>query len=37
MYAVVGRVRLKPGREEEALTMVGARGVAMLQSSASQS
>jgi hypothetical protein len=31
MYAVIGRVRLKPGREQEALAMIGERGVAMVQ------
>lgn len=30
MFAVVGRVELKPGRAEEALAMIGERGVAML-------
>jgi hypothetical protein len=30
MYALIGRVRLKPGREDEALGMIEARGVAML-------
>jgi hypothetical protein len=28
---VIGRVRLKPGREQEALAMISERGVAMLQ------
>jgi hypothetical protein len=31
MYAVIGRVRLKPGREDEALGMVRERGAALLQ------
>jgi hypothetical protein len=31
MYAVIGRVEIKPDRAEEALSMVGERGVAMLQ------
>ena len=30
MHAVVGRVKIKPGKEEETLAMVGERGVAML-------
>jgi hypothetical protein len=28
---VIGRVRVKPGREEEALSLIEARGVAILQ------
>jgi hypothetical protein len=31
MFALVGRVRLKPGREDEALSMVKERGPALLQ------
>ncbi len=31
MHAVVGRVELKPGRADEALSMIAERGVAMLQ------
>jgi hypothetical protein len=31
MYAVIGRVRLKPGREHEALAVISERGVGMLQ------
>ena len=31
MHALIGRVKLKPGREDEALSMIGERGVAMLQ------
>ena len=31
MHAVIGRVQIKPGREGEALGMIGDRGVAMLQ------
>jgi hypothetical protein len=30
MHAVIGRVAIKPGREDETLAMIGARGVAML-------
>ena len=30
MFAVIGRVELKPDRAEEALAMIGERGVAML-------
>jgi hypothetical protein len=30
MHAVIGRVKIKPGRADEALSMVGERGVAML-------
>ena len=30
MFAVIGPVRLKPGREQEALAMIGERGVAMV-------
>jgi hypothetical protein len=31
MHAVVGRVKIKPGRADEALSMLRERGVAMLQ------
>ncbi|HXY84415.1 MAG TPA: hypothetical protein VEH52_02950 [Gaiellaceae bacterium] len=31
MYAVIGRVTIKPGREEETLSMIRNHGVAMLQ------
>jgi hypothetical protein len=31
MYAVIGRVRIKAGREQEALDLIGARGVAMVE------
>jgi hypothetical protein len=31
MYAVIGRVKIKPGGEDETLAMIGERGVAMLQ------
>ena len=31
MYAVIGRVQLKPGRADEAIAMLRERGVAMLQ------
>ena len=31
MHVVIGRVRIKPGREHETLAMIGDRGVAMLQ------
>jgi hypothetical protein len=31
MFAVIGRVELKPDRADEALAMIGERGVAMLQ------
>jgi hypothetical protein len=31
MYAVIGRVRIKPERAEEAFSMIEQRGVAMLQ------
>jgi hypothetical protein len=31
MRAVIGRVRIKPDRADEALAMIGERGVAMLQ------
>ena len=34
MRAVIGRVEIKPGRADEALAMIGATGVAMLQSMA---
>ena len=30
MYAVIGRVEIKPGREDETLAMIGESGVAML-------
>jgi hypothetical protein len=30
MYALIGRVRLKPAREQEALAMISERGVATL-------
>jgi hypothetical protein len=30
MHAVIGRVRIKPDRAEEALSMIGERGAAML-------
>ena len=30
MYAVTGRVRIKPERADEALALIGERGVAML-------
>jgi hypothetical protein len=30
MYVVIGRARLEPGREQEALAMISERGVAML-------
>ncbi len=30
MYAVVGRVKIKPDRADEALAMIGERGIAML-------
>ncbi len=31
MHAVIGRVKIKPDRTDEALAMIGDRGVAMLQ------
>jgi len=31
MFAVIGRVRIKPGHEEETLAMIESRGVAMVQ------
>jgi heme-degrading monooxygenase HmoA len=31
MYAVIGRVTIKPGHEEETRAMIGERGVPMLQ------
>jgi hypothetical protein len=31
MHAVIGRVKIKPDRADEALAMIGERGVAMLQ------
>ena len=31
MHAVIGRVTIKPGREEETLAMIAEHGVAMLQ------
>jgi antibiotic biosynthesis monooxygenase (ABM) superfamily enzyme len=30
MYAVIGRVRIKPGHEEESLAMIEQRGVALV-------
>ncbi len=30
MHVVIGRVRIKPGREDETLAMIGEHGVAML-------
>ena len=30
MHAVIGRVMIKPGREDETLAMIGEGGVAML-------
>jgi hypothetical protein len=30
MHAVIGRVKIKPGREDETLAMIGEGGVAML-------
>jgi hypothetical protein len=30
MYAVIGRVRIKPGHEDETRAMIGAGGIAML-------
>jgi hypothetical protein len=30
MHAVIGRVKIKPGRADETLAMIGERGVAML-------
>ena len=30
MYAVIGRVRIKPGHEDETRSMIGERGVAMI-------
>ncbi len=30
MHAVIGRVKIKPGHEDETLTMIGEHGVAML-------
>ena len=30
MHAVIGRVKIKPGRADETLAMVGDKGVAML-------
>ena len=32
MFAVIGRVEFKPNRADEALAMIGERGVAMVQS-----
>ncbi len=37
MHAVIGRVTIKPDRADEALAMVGERGVAMLQGMAGAS
>ena len=34
MYAVVGRVTIKPGREDATLAMIGERGVGMLKAMA---
>ena len=34
MFAVIGRVEIKPGRADETLTMVSERGTAMLDSMA---
>ena len=31
MHVVIGRVKIKPGREDETLAMIGDHGVAMLQ------
>ena len=31
MYAVIGRVRIKPGHEDEALAMIDRHGVGMVQ------
>jgi hypothetical protein len=31
MHAVIGRVKIKPGREDETLAMIAEHGVAMLQ------
>jgi hypothetical protein len=31
MHAVIGQVKIKPGRADEALAMIAGRGVAMLQ------
>jgi hypothetical protein len=31
MHAVIGRVKIKPDRADEALAMIGERGVAMVQ------
>jgi len=31
MHAVIGRVRIKPGHEDETLAMIGQHGVGMLQ------
>jgi len=31
MHAVIGRVKIKPDRADEALSMIGKRGIAMLQ------
>jgi hypothetical protein len=33
MYAVIGKVRLKAGREQKALAMIGERGVLLALSS----
>jgi len=37
MHAVIGRVEIKPGHEEETLTMIATHGVAMLQGMAGSS
>lgn len=31
MHAVIGRVKIKPSKADETLSMIGERGVAMLQ------
>jgi hypothetical protein len=31
MYALIGRVKIKSGKEDETRSMIGERGVAMLQ------
>jgi hypothetical protein len=37
MHAVIGRVKIKPDRADEALSMIGERGVAMLNGMAGSS
>jgi hypothetical protein len=37
MYAVVGRVKIKPGKEDETRAMIDERGVAMLEGMAGSS